>query len=51
MLKNSEEVEDEEVEEEDEGEVEENSRGGGGRGGVEEMHEWGGEACRLVVEG
>ena len=43
----SQEVEEEEVEEE----VEEKSRGGGGRGGVEEMHEWGGEARRLVVEG
>ena len=41
----------EEVEDEEEEEVEEKSRGGGGRGGVEEMHEWGGEARRLVVEG
>ena len=49
MLKKSEEVE-EEVEEV-EVEVEEKSRGGGGRGGVEEMHEWGGEARRLVVKG
>ena len=39
MLKKSEDVEDE-VEEK----VEEKSRRGGGRGGVEEMHEWGGEA-------